>query len=515
MKTLATLAPLTSRLLEIQHLNSAASLLSWDQETYMPPGGGHARADQLATVQGLAHDRLVSPDIERLLSQWIDPATGQAIDSPEEAWDEPSRALLREVWRDFSRAKKLPSEFVIRLGRECSLAQQVWTEAKKKSDFRMFLPNLRIIVSLKQEEAHYLGYKESPYDALLDHYEPDTTVSRLTPLFTELKTRIVPLLQRVMTAPAVIDDTVLFRAYDTTRQTEFSRLVLTAMGYDFSRGRLDLSAHPFTTSFHPTDVRLTTRVYEQELPACLFSSIHEGGHGLYDQGLDPERYGTPLGDALSLGIHESQSRLWENCVGRSRPFWRCFYPLLREFFPEQLPDVTVEAFYAAINRVKPSLIRVEADELTYNLHIMLRFEIEQDLIEGRTRAEDLPDTWNEKMRSFLGIVPTSDAEGVLQDVHWSLGAIGYFPTYTLGNLYAVQLFDQARREISDLNGEIEAGRLSVLTRWLNQKIHRWGRTFTADHLVQRVTGRPLSPEPFLMYLEEKFGSLYGLGGESR
>lgn len=510
MKTLSLLQPLTTRLLEIYHLNAAASLMSWDQETYMPQGGGQARAEQLATLHGLAHDRLVSPDIERLLEQWVDPTTGQAIDSPDDPWDEPSRALLREVWRDFSRAKKLPSEFVKRLGRESSLAQQVWTEARKKSDFRLFLPNLRTIVSLKQEEAQYLGYRESPYDALLDTYEPGMTVSLLKPVFSALKGRLVPLLQRVLNAPVKIDDSILFRSYDTTRQMEFGRLVLTAMGYDFNRGRLDLSAHPFTTSFHPTDVRVTTRIYENELPACLFSCIHEGGHGLYDQGLDPERYGTPLGESLSLGIHESQSRLWENCVGRSRPFWRGFYPRLQQVFPEQLGHVALETFYAAINRVKPSLIRVEADELTYNLHIMLRFEIEQDLIEDRIRMEDLPALWNDKMRDYLDITPPNDAEGALQDVHWSLGGIGYFPTYTLGNLYAVEFYSQAQQEIGNLNAEIEAGRLTVLKRWLNQKIHCWGRMFTTEHLIQRVTGRPLSAEPFLNYLEKKYGELYGL-----
>jgi carboxypeptidase Taq len=510
MKTLAMLTSLTDRLQEIQHLNSAASLLSWDQETYMPPGGGTARADQLATLQTLAHDKLASPEIEAILTRWIDPATGQALEQPGDPWDEPSRALLREVWRDFSSAKKLPSEFVARLSRECSLAQQVWTEARKKNDFKMFLPNLRTVVSLKREEAGYLGYKDTPYDALLDHYEPGATVAQLTPLFAALKARLVPLLDRIVGTSEKIDDSVLFRSYDTQRQVEFGRLVLTAMGYDFDRGRLDLSAHPFTTSFHPTDVRVTTRVSEKEFPACLFSCIHEGGHGLYDQGLDPGRYGTPLGDSLSLGIHESQSRLWENCVGRSRPFWRCFYPMLRQVFPDQLAGIGLEQFYVAINRVQPSLIRVEADELTYNLHIMLRFEIEQDLVEGRTRVEDLPVIWNEKVKSYLGLVPERDADGVLQDVHWSLGAIGYFPTYTLGNLYAAQFYNQARMEIANLDGEIESGRLTVLTRWLNQKIHRWGRTFTADHLIQRVTGKPLSPEPFLTYLEEKFGELYGL-----
>jgi carboxypeptidase Taq len=510
VRTLGTLKPLTDRLLEIQHLNSAAALLSWDQETYMPPGGGAARADQLATLQTLAHDKLVSAEIEGWLARWVDPATGQVMDQPGDPWDEPSRALLREIWRDFSRARKLPSDFVTRLGRECALAQQVWTEARKKNDFRMFLPNLRTVVALKREEAGYLGYTATPYDALLDYYEPGMTVARLRPLFDALRARLVPLLEKVVGSSVRIDDSLLFRSYDQPRQVDFGKLVLTAMGYDFDRGRLDISAHPFTTSFHPTDVRVTTRVYEKELPACLFSCIHEGGHGLYDQGLDPERYGTPLGDPLSLGIHESQSRLWENSVGRSRPFWRCFYPMLQQTFPEQLAEVGLDRFYAVINRVRPSLIRVEADELTYNLHIMLRFEIEQDLVEGRTAVEDLPALWNERMKSYLGIVPERDADGVLQDVHWSLGALGYFPTYTLGNLYAVQFYDQARLELPNLEQEIEGGRLTVLTRWLNQKIHRWGRTFTAEHLVQRVTGKTLSPEPFLSYLEKKYGEIYRL-----
>jgi carboxypeptidase Taq len=510
VKTLATLEPLTTRLLEIQRINGAASLLSWDQETYMPAGGGEARAEQIAVLQGLAHQKLVSPEIEQLLSQWIDPATGRALEQPGNGWDEPARSLLREVWRDFSRAKKLPSQFVMTLSRETSLAQQVWAEARQHNAFARFLPHLRTILSLKREEAQYLGYKESPYDALLDVYEPGSTVASLRPLFAQLKARLVPLLKRVMDSTVRIDDSLLRYSYDQGRQLEFGRLVLIAMGYDFERGRLDLSAHPFTTSFHPTDVRVTTRVFEHELQSCLFSCIHEGGHGLYDQGLDQRYYGTPLGDSVSLGIHESQSRLWENCVGRSRAFWRFFYPILQQTFPHQLRGVDREQFYAAINRVQPSFIRVEADELTYNLHIMLRFEIEQDLIEGRTQPDELPVMWNRKMEEYLAITPPKDADGVLQDVHWSLGSFGYFPTYTLGNLYSVQFFEQAKREMPHLEDEIAAGRLMVLRRWLEQKIHRWGRMFTPDHLAQRVTGSSVSPEPFLAYLEKKYGELYQL-----
>ncbi|MDH4326951.1 MAG: carboxypeptidase M32 [Nitrospira sp.] len=510
MKTIAALEPLTIRLLEIQRINSAASVLSWDQETYMPGGGGAARAEQIAVLQGLAHQKLVSPDIEKLLSQWVDPTTGHASDQPGDLWDEPSRSLLREVWRDFSRAKKLPSDFVTTLSRECSLAQQVWTKAKEQNAFALFLPNLRTVLSLKREEAQYLGYTDSPYNALLDVYEPGSTIAALQPIFAQLKARLVPLLRRITESHVRIDDSILRHSYDQTRQLEFGRLVLTAMGYDFERGRLDLSSHPFTTSFHPTDVRVTTRVFEHELQSCLFSCIHEGGHGLYDQGLDQRYFGTPLGDSVSLGIHESQSRLWENCVGRSRPFWRFFYPILQQTFPDQLRSVDAERFYAAINCVKPSFIRVEADELTYNLHIMLRFEIEQDLVEGKVQPEDLPALWNRKMEEYLGITPTSDAEGVLQDVHWSFGAFGYFPTYTLGNLYSVQFFEQAKLEIPGLEESIAAGELLGLRRWLEQKIHRWGRMFTPDHLARRVTGNAISPDPFLSYVEKKYGEIYQL-----
>lgn len=508
MKTLATLENLINRLREIQRINSAASVLSWDQETHMPAGGGSARAEQIATLQGIAHRQLVSDETERLLDAAVDLATGHPLDQDGELWDEPAQSLLREVWRDFSRAKRLPSDFVVKLSRESSLAQQVWAEAREGNAFADFLPNLGTVLNLKREEAQYLGYEDSPYNALLDYYEPGTTITGLRPLFAQLKARLVPLLRKIQNSSVQTDDSILFHTYDTARQLEFGRLVLIAMGYDFERGRLDLSAHPFTTSFHPTDVRVTTRVHEHDLTSCLFSCIHEGGHGLYDQGLDPAHYGTPLGDSVSLGIHESQSRMWENCVGRSRAFWRFFYPVLQQTFHHQLRSVDLDRFYAAVNRVKPSCIRVEADELTYNLHIMLRFEIEQELIEGRAKAEELPELWNQKMQEYLDIVPPTDAEGVLQDVHWSLGAFGYFPTYTLGNLYAVQFYDQARMEIPHLEDEIAAGQLLILRQWLAQKIHRWGRMFTPERLAQRVTGVSLTPEPYLQYIERKYGELY-------
>ncbi|HBP89226.1 MAG TPA: carboxypeptidase, partial [Nitrospiraceae bacterium] len=360
----AALDPLKQTLRQIHHLQDAAALLSWDQETYMPHGGGAIRAEQLATLQTLAHDQFVSSEMEARLGAFVDLSTGTLLPEHTSALDEPSQALLRETWRDFSRAKKLPSAFVNQLERECSLAQQVWAEARKTNDFQLFLPNLQRMVKLKHQEAEYLGYQDSPYNALLDTYEPGSTVAQLRPLFSTLRTELIRLLNHIRQSPVQPDTRLLTQSYGQTPQMDFGRLVLKHMGYDFQRGRLDLSEHPFTTAFHPTDVRVTTRVFETDLPSCLFSCIHEGGHGLYEQGLPTNQYGTPLGESISLGIHESQSRLWENCVGRSRAFWHYFYPKLQEVFPAQLSKVSKEDFYLAINRVTPSLIRVEADELT-------------------------------------------------------------------------------------------------------------------------------------------------------
>ncbi len=502
------LMTLKSKLLEIQHLKDAAALLSWDQETYMPAGGGQTRAEQLATLQTLAHAKFVAPEIGDLLLHHIDPTTGFA-NTDAAGFDDASKALLRETWRDFSRAKKLSSDFVNRLERECSLAQQVWAEARRRNDFMHFLPNLRTIIALKFEEIDSRGYEDSPYDTLLDTYEPGATVAQLQPLFATLRDGLIVLLKHVQESSSPPDDRILFQAYDKTQQVAFGNLVLHGMGYDFNRGRLDLSAHPFTTSFHPTDVRVTTRVFDKDLSSCLLSCLHEGGHGLYAQGLPQEQYGTPLGEALSLGIHESQSRLWENSVGRSRAFWTHFFPLLQQHFPSQLGAVSLDTFYAALNAVKPSLIRVEADEVTYNLHIMVRFEIELALIEQRVKVEDLPDLWREKMQEYLGIVPKRDAEGVLQDVHWSLGALGYFPTYTLGNLYAAMFFQQACQDIPALETEIQQGHLLSLKAWLNHHIHQCGRQYSSTDLLHRITGHSLSVEPFLVYLRTKIGEIYG------
>jgi carboxypeptidase Taq len=505
---------LKSQLTEIHHLRDAAAVLSWDQETYMPAGGGQARAEQIATLQTLAHDKFVSGDTEKLLTIWIDEHTGQIRNPVQTELDDTTQALLRETWRDFCRAKKLPSLFVNRLQRESSLAQQIWAEARKNNDFKSFLPNLRTLLALKIEEAEYLGFSESPYDPLLDMYEPGATAAQLKPLFAKLRERLVSLLQQVLNSGHKPNEALLTQSFETEKQLEFGRMILEKMGYQFNRGRLDLSNHPFTTSFHPTDVRVTTRVFEHDLSSCLFSCLHEGGHGLYEQGLLPKYYGTPLAEPVSLGIHESQSRLWENCVGRSQPFWQYFYPLLQKTFPGQLREVPFADFYSAINIVKPSLIRVEADELTYNLHIMVRFEIELALIEGELPVDELPTAWNEKMQDYLGIKPDRDAEGVLQDVHWSMGAFGYFPTYALGNLYASMFYDQALLDIPRLEESLAGGSLLSLRDWLNEHIHQYARQFTTKEIVQRVTGHSLSSGPFLHYLERKFGDLYGFSPSS-
>ncbi len=508
MTSPASLDSLKSKLREIHHLHDAAAVLSWDQETYMPDGSGAIRAEQLATLQTLAHNQFTSPEVESLLGSFVDIDTGTILPNQETTLNDTAQALLRETWRDFSRAKKLPSSFVNQLERECSLAQQIWQDARKTNDFQRFLPNLERLVRLKQQEAEYLGYTDSPYNALLDTFEPGSTVAQLRPLFAELRTHLIRLLDQIRNSPVQPNTSLLTQSFDTSKQVDFGRLVLKQMGYNFQRGRLDLSAHPFTTAFHPTDARVTTRVFEHDMPSCLFSCIHEGGHGLYEQGLSPQHYGTPLGEAISLGIHESQSRLWENSVGRSQAFWKYLYPKLQETFPEQLGAVQADEFYLAINRVEPSLIRVEADELTYNLHIMVRFEIELEVIEGRVEVDELPELWNAKIEEYLGVTPSNDAEGVLQDVHWSFGAFGYFPTYTLGNLYAAMLFQQAKKDMADLEQNIGQGNFLPLKNWLNDRVHKWGRQYSASDLIQRVTGQALTSEPFVKDLEEKFGNLY-------
>jgi len=495
------LGELKSRLTEINDLGRAAAVLGWDQQTYMPPGGGLARSEQLATVEKLSHQMFTSEEIGELLEDAAAETAGLDYDSDD-------ASLIRVTRRDYDKARKVPPGLVAEIARTTSMGLEVWVEAKAQSNFASFQPILQKIYALQGELARCLGYEEQIYDALLDQYEPGMTTSTLKRIFADLKRELVPLVQSISQRLDRVDDSVLHRHYEESKQWDFGIDVLKRLGYDLQRGRQDKSVHPFTTSFSTNDVRITTHVDENFLPTALFGTLHECGHGLYEQGVSQDLERTPLSGGTSLGIHESQSRLWENLLGRSRGFWNFFYPRLQSTFPETLSTVPLEAFYCAINRVEPSLIRTEADEVTYNLHIMVRFELEVEVLEDRLKVADLPVAWNSKMRDYLGVVPPDDAQGVLQDVHWSNGLIGYFPTYSLGNLISVQIFEKAKADDPAIPSQIEQGELKALLEWLTAHVYRHGRKFLPAELLERATGGPLRAEPYVNYLKEKYSEIY-------
>ncbi|MBT5875470.1 MAG: carboxypeptidase M32 [Candidatus Latescibacteria bacterium] len=484
---------------EVSDINGALALMGWDQETYMPAKGASTRGRQLATLSGIAHERFTSTEM------------GSAI---EEAGSEEltvdQQVNQRELAWTYSRSKRLPTALVKDLAETSSIAIQAWRDARENSDFPAFVPHVKKLLALQTQVAEAIGYAEEPYDALLEDYEPGTSTREIAETFEALRTPLVALVDRIRESGVSPRTDFLERSYPIEDQRKFGVMVTERMGFDYEAGRLDISAHPFCTHTGVHDVRMTTR-YTPTLPTqSLFGIIHEAGHGLYEQGQDPSFEGLPRAQAVSLGIHESQSRMWENLVGRSRPFWNHFFPEIVKTFPEQLSDVSEEEFYAAINNVTPSLIRVEADEVTYNLHILLRFEIERGLFTGTFAVEDLPAVWNEKMQDYLGIAPDDNREGVLQDIHWSYGSFGYFPTYSLGNLYASQFFAKACADIPDLTDKISSGNLLPLREWLRTHIHDLGMTYRASDLVVQVTGEPLNADYFVSYLNEKFGALYGL-----
>ena len=491
---------LRTKLGQVEDLRAAATVLEWDQETYMPDGAAEARAHQIATLRTLAHEFFTDDEIGTLLD-----ALAPATDDLDPLTDEAS--LVRVTQRDYDKALRIPADLVGEIAAAVALGKQAWRTARSEDDFSLFAPHLDRLIDLNVRKAEALGYDDRIYDALLDQYEPGMTTAEVERVFGDLRPKLVEIVHTIAEQPPPQDD-VLHRAFDEDAQWDFGMEVLRDFGYDFERGRQDLSAHPFTTSFSVSDVRLTTRVNEHFLPAALFGTLHECGHGLYEQGVDPALDRTPLADGTSLGMHESQSRLWENLVGRSRAFWTHYYPKLQAAFPEQLGDVALDAFYRAINKVEPSVIRVEADEVTYNLHIMLRFELENAMVERRVDVEDLPELWNTKMSEYLGLRPETDADGVLQDIHWSLGAIGYFPTYALGNLMSVQIFDAAHEALPDLDAQIRGGQFADLHAWLREHIYRHGRKLQAPELLERVTGSGPSSEPWLAYIRRKYGELY-------
>lgn len=494
-------ATLLDRIKDLGKLEAIDALLDWDQEVMMPSKGLEARAECAAFVAGLKHERRTSAEMGELL-MGLDGETGDPVRDTN----------VRETRRRYQRAVNVPVDLVQELARTSSLAKEAWAAARRDNHFPTFAPLLSRLIELKRRQADAIGYETEPYDALLDEYEPGAKTAEVAAVFAELRRGLVPIVQAIagVAAPRRPDFSILQRHYPRAGQERLARTLAEEMGFDFCAGRLDVSVHPFCTSMGGRDVRITTRYDERYMPAAVFGVMHEADHGLYEQGLDPAHVFTPMGTFCSLGIHESQSRLWENFVGRSRPFWERHYPAAQKLFPEALGSVNLDAFYAAINTVAPSLIRVEADEVTYNLHIVVRFELERDILNQKLEVADIPAAWNAKMEQLVGIRPSTDALGCLQDIHWSMGALGYFPTYALGNLYAAQFFAAARRAIPDLDERVRSGDLAALRDWLRTNIHRHGMRYRAGELCAGVTGQPLSTTPFLEYVRGKFGPIYGL-----
>jgi len=488
-------------LAEISDLSYTAALLGWDQQTYMPPGGAEARGNQLALLGRLVHERATSLELGKLLDELKPFAASLDPDSDD-------ARLVKVTARGYEKAVRVPTKHVVEFSQATTLGQQAWVEARSKSDFSIFRPHLEKIVALRQEYASFFPDFEHPYDALLDDFEPNMKTDDVKAIFDGLRPMQVDLIKAISGKPQV-DDAFLNLPFDEKKQWDFGVEVITRFGYDWNRGRQDKAPHPFSTSFSINDVRITTRVAPAFLNTMLFASMHECGHALYGQGIALELERTGLEGGASLAVHESQSRMWENLVGRSFPFWQFFYPRLQEIFP-QLAAVPLEKFYKGINKVQPSFIRVEADEATYNLHIMLRLEMEIALLEGNVAAKDIPDLWNAKMQEYLGVTPPNDEKGVLQDMHWSGGAIGYFSTYALGNLVSVQLWEKINQDIPDLVEQIRQGQFEPLLGWLREKIHRHGAKFEPQELVQKVTGSRIDPAPYMRYLTKKYREIYDL-----
>ncbi len=483
---------------------SIQGLLEWDQETHMPPGAVDIRSQQLEQISSFVHKQKTSRKFVSTLEKLIDLKTGEIFDG---TLSEPQIAALREWRRDYLKEARLPTHFVKTLAKTTSNSLHAWTKAREENAFSAFAPHLQKMVALARKKADLLGFAQHPYDTLLDWYEPDVTVAEITPLFARLKIALTSLLKEISCRPP-IPNAFLQEYFAPAKQLHFGQILLKAMGVKETISRLDQSSHPFCLGLHPTDTRLTTRIHPELLMGNIFAVIHEGGHALYNIGMAEKEFGTPLCQPSSVGIDESQSRWWETRIARSLAFWRHFFPILQHTFPEQLGGVFLDDFCSAINTVKPSLIRVEADEVTYSLHIIIRFEIEKALLDGSLAVQEIPEAWNEKMRSYLGITPSSDTEGCLQDIHWAFGLIGYFPTYTLGNIYAAQFFKVFEKQHPDWNEKVAKGELDFIREWLGAHIHQYGRQFTPQQLVLRVTGERLNEQPYIDYLENKYKALY-------
>jgi carboxypeptidase Taq len=488
----------------IRILRGISSLLDWDQETYMPTGAVGIRSEQLKTMAGIIHRETTSKKYANALTKLIDIPSGKII---AKGVSPAQQAALREWRRHYLQETLLPRQFVEEFAKLTSQSLVVWHNAKTQNAFQQFAPFLDRILTMSRKKAELLGYKNHPYDALLDLYEPDITANEIEQLFSQLRKGLTTLIKKIQAAKQV-DNQCLFGHWDTDKQIAFSHRLLDAMGYDRTKGRLDFSSHPFSSSCHPTDSRITTRIHPTSLISNIMVVLHEGGHSLYEMGLPQDLYGSPLGEARSLGIHESQSRWWETRIGQSKPFWQHFLPLLKETFKGQLDTVTLDDFYRAINKVEPSLIRVEADEVTYSLHVILRFELEKALIEGSLTIREIPEAWNAKMKEYLGITPSTNSEGCLQDIHWSMVGFGYFPTYTLGNLYAAHLFQSFEDTHADWGHRVASGDLGFIKEWLHEKIYQHGCRWPTLELLKQATGKSFSMNPYLNYLIDKYRNIY-------
>jgi carboxypeptidase Taq len=496
------MAELRERLGVLHDLHRAGWLLGWDQQTMMPPAGTPARSEQIATVDRLAHELFVSEEMGELLDSLGEYERGLDPESVD-------AALLRVTRRDWEKARNIPAELRAEITRAEVLGVPAWADARKNSDYQAFLPYLRRNLELKQQYIEcFADSGKSPYDILLDDYQEDARSEDITSVFARLKEELIPLLREVGGAEQV-DTSFAHGHFPVEKQELFAREILEPLGYSSEAFRLDPTVHPFATSIALDDIRLTTRYSETDLES-IFHTTHEFGHGIYEFSVDRELDRTPLVELNSMVLHESQSRLWENLVCRSRPFWRYFFPKLQELFPEELDGVAEEGWWRAVNRIEPSFIRVEADEVTYGMHIILRYELEQELIVGALALEDLPEAWNAKMKEYLGVNVPDDAKGVLQDVHWSAGSFGYFPTYLLGTIASVQVWETAREDLTDLDAQMEAGEFGPLREWLTDKLYRWGRRLPPEEMLRRIVGGPLDAEPYLRYLKSKVADLYGV-----
>ncbi|HEY6255534.1 MAG TPA: carboxypeptidase M32 [Xanthobacteraceae bacterium] len=499
----ALLAELKACLHEIGDLEGAAAILSWDQSTYMPSGGAPSRGRQSALLSRLLHERKTDPR----LGQLIDALAPYAESLPPDSDD---AALIAVTGRDFAKAVRVPARFVEQFSQHSSASYDAWTRARQNNDFATMRPLMERTLDLSCEYAEFFAPYRHVIDPLIDDMDEGMTCAAVRALFTELRGGLLPLVRAICDRPAA-DESCLHGGFAEAPQLDFGLAVAKAYGYDLDRGRLDRTFHPFCTRLSAGDVRITTRVDSDDLTEALFSTLHEAGHGLYEQGVAAALDGTPLGSGTSAGVHESQSRLWENVVGRSRGFWQHYYPVLRATFPGRFGDVQLETFYRAINKVERSLIRTDADEVTYNLHIILRFELELDLLERRLAVEDLPQAWRARYQSDLGVSPADDRDGCLQDVHWFAGRIGgAFQSYTIGNILSAQFYAAALRARPEIPAEIGAGRFATLHGWLEENLYRHGRKFEADAVVQRATGEPMTIGPYMAYLTRKYGELYDL-----